>query len=346
LTRRRPRKRRWRRLLILLLVASAAAAGARVWLEVRARNRTARIASLERARDELQARLAALSAKDPVVASAPDDDVLVGVPARVATDLLGRITTRLVHQVEVVLGNLHVRKAGDVHTKGLVKSPGRYRVDLRIHQVSGVLELGAPKLDFQGDRIAIVLPVRLVRGEGRATLRFAWKSRGIAGLACGDFRARIPVSGRVVPRTYHASGNFTLELVDRTVVATPTFPDLKVNFHVEPSPETWKEVDRVIAQRSLQCRAALKLVDVRQLLRRLLDRGFNVKVPPDVVKPFRLPASLRREVSLGERTTVVRMVPRRLSLAPQVVWLGAQVESEPAAAASPAPAPAPAGGKP
>jgi hypothetical protein len=328
LTRKAGRKRRRRRLLVLFLLAVAAAGGARVWLELRERRRAERIASLQRTRDELRARLLALSAKDPVVASAPDAEVLVGVPEGLATEMLGRITTRLVRQIEVVLRDLDVHKAGEVHTKSFLKTPGRYRVDLRIHEVTGVLEPGAPKLDFRGDSIAVALPVKLARGDGRATLRFRWDSRGIAGLACGDFRARVPVTGRVVPRTYPVSGGFTLELVDGTLVATPSFPDLKVNLQVEPSPETWKEVNRVLAQRSPQCRAALKLVNVPALLQRVLDRGFNVKVPPRVFKPLRLPAVLRREVAVGGRTHLVLAAPRQLAVTPKVVWLGADVQSE------------------
>jgi hypothetical protein len=73
------------------------------------------------------------------------------------------------------------------------------------------------------------------------------------------------------------SGSFALELADGALVATPSFPDLAVNLRLEPSPETWKALDRVLGQRSLQCRAALKLVDVPALVRRLLDRGLNVR---------------------------------------------------------------------
>jgi hypothetical protein len=140
LTRSASRKRRRRRrLLVLLLLAVAAAAGTRLWLEVRAREKAERVASLERTRDELRARLLALSAKDPVVASAPDADVLIGVPAGVATDLLGRVTARLVRQLEIELRDIDVRKAGFVHLKTLLgrTTPGAYRVDVRIHEVSG-----------------------------------------------------------------------------------------------------------------------------------------------------------------------------------------------------------------
>ena len=315
-------------LLVVFLAVSVVAAGTLVGLAIRESRRAERIASLERARDALRGRLLALLPKDPVLASAPDAEVLVGVPESVATEMLGRITTRLVHRVEVVLRDLEVHKAGELHTQGFVKTPGRYRVDLRIHEVTGLLELGAPKLDFRSDRVGVALPVKLVRGEGRATLRFAWDSRGIAGLACGDFRARIPVSGRVAPRTYPVSGAFVLALVDGALVATPSFPDLEVNLRVEPSAETWKEVERVLSERSLQCRAALKLVDVPALLRRRLERGFDVKVPSRAFKPLRLPAGLRREVTVAGRTHVVATEPRELSLTPKLVWLGAVVKGE------------------
>lgn len=328
------KKRGGRRLLVLLLLAVGAAAGTRLWLEVRARQKAERIASLEKARDGLRARLLALSAKDPVVASAPDAEILVGVPAGVATDLLGRITTRLVRQLEVVLRDVDVRKSGRVRLRTFLggTTPGLYRVDVRIHEVTGVLEPGAPKLDLRGGRIGFALPVRLARGGGRATLRFRWDSRGISGAACGDFRARIPVTGRVVPRTYPVSGSFGLEVVDGTLVATPSFPDLAVNLQVEPFPETWKTLDRVLAQRSPQCRAALKLVDVPALLRRVLARGFTVRVPPEVFEPVRLPARLQQEVRLGGRTHLVQMTPTRLSLTPRIVWLGADVQDQPVAA--------------
>lgn len=340
LTRAASRKRRLRRRLLALLVLGAAAAGGmRLWLEVRARQKQERIASLERTRDGLRERLAALSANDPVVTSAPDADVLIGVPEGVATDLLGRVTTSLVRQVVVELRDLDVHKAGLVRLKTLLgrTTPGAYDLNVRIREVTGVLEPGPPKVDLRGGRLAVALPVRVARGQARATLRFRWDSRGISGAACGDFRARIPMTGRVVPRTYPVSGSFALALVDGTLEALPSFPDLAVNLQVEPSPETWKALDRVLGQRSLQCRAALKLFDVKALVQRMLDRGFTVPIPPTIFKPLRLPASLRKDVRLGARTHHLQMTPRELSLAPGLVWLSADLRDE----RSPSPVPPP-----
>jgi hypothetical protein len=52
-------------------------------------------------------------------------------------------------------------------------------------------------------------------------------------------------------------------------------------------------------------------------------------VPPRVFAPLRLPAGFRREVAVGGRTHVVLTTPRRLAVTPKVVWLGADVRSEP-----------------
>jgi hypothetical protein len=124
-------------------------------------------------------------------------------------------------------------------------------------------------------------------------------------------------------------GTFALELVDGRLVATPSFPDLAIKLQVEPSPQTWAALDRVLGQRSLGCRAALKLVDVPGLVRRLLDRGFTVKVPSTIFRPLRLPVGLRREVKVGERTHLVQMIPRRVSLTPQIAWLSADLGEPP-----------------
>jgi hypothetical protein len=323
-----------------VLVLGAAAAGATwLWLEGRARQQQERIASLEATRDGLRERLAALSAKDAVVASAPDADVLIGVPEAVAADLLGRVTASLVRQVVIELRDLDVHKAGVVRLKTFFgrTTPGAYDLNVRIHEVSGVLEPGSPKLDFRGGRLAVALPVRLARGQGRATLRFRWDSSGISGAACADFRARIPVTGRVLPRTYPVSGSFALALVAGALEARPSFPDLAVKLQVEPSPETWKALDGVLGQRSLQCRAALKLFDVKALAQRLLDRGFTVPIPPSLFKPLRLPAGFRMDVRVGGRTHHVQMAPRELSFAPGLVWLSADLRDE----RSPSPVPSP-----
>jgi hypothetical protein len=322
----RPRKKKWRRRLALFTLLAAGAGAAYAW---RAWQRESRLAGLRETRRALREELASLRGRDPVVGSAPAGSVIVGVPEGVAASLLRDLTAGFLRQVDVDLRNLTVRKSGPVRVKLLFgrMTAGTYALDLRIHEIHGVLEPGAPKVSYVGGRVGIEVPVRVARGEGRGTLRFRWNSKGVANAVCGDFRARIPVAGTVVPRTYPVKGTFGLEMSAGTLVASPSFPDLKVNLKIEPARESWEALDRVLGQRGFQCRAALKKADVPAFVGRLLDKGFNVKVPQKIFRPLRLPASLETELALGGATYAVKITPRGLKVAPHVVWYAADLEA-------------------
>jgi hypothetical protein len=320
--------RRGRRFLFLLVVAALLGGGAAALKWWRDETRAARVAALLRRRDALRERLLVLAAKDPVLAAAPDADVLLGVPERVGAEMIGGIATGYFGDTRLELHDLRVRKSGRAQAKTLIGrvTPGYYALDLRIHEIRGVLVARTPTVSFEGDRVALTVPVRVTRGEGRGTLDFRWDSRGLAGAVCGDFRTRVAVAGTVVPQTYVARGRFDLGLADGRLTAQPVFPKLKFRIHVEPTPKTWRAVDRVIGERGAGCRAAMKLVKVRGLLRRLLQKGFSVTVPQKIFrKPLRLRATLRREVTLGGRSYRVELTPRALAGTPGFLWYGADV---------------------
>jgi hypothetical protein len=320
------RARRRQRRLLALLALVAAAAGAFFWMQEREHAAERRLAHLEATRDALRSRLATLRTRDPVVASAPAGDLLIGVP-------------------EAAFGELRLQKAGTarVGTPFGRKTAGAYRLDAQVHEVEGTLEPGPPEARFSGRRIDVAVPMRLARGKGRATLRFRWESKGMAGAVCGDLQARIPVEGTLVPQTYPVKGSFALDLADGGLVAVPSFPDLEMRLVVEPGPSTWQALDRFIAQRSWRCRAALGIVDVPGLVRRLLQKGLPVKIPSQFFKQLRLPASAARQVTLEGRTYRLEVAPRELAVGPRLVWYAADVSTRradrPAAAPSPTPPP-------
>jgi hypothetical protein len=316
-----------------LLALALGGAGYAYWKEREGSRRPARIAALEAARDRLRARLALLAKGDPVVATAPQGGVLIGIPDPFASRLVGQVATGFLSQVEIELRDLRVRKAGKVRVKTLLgrMTPGHYALDLRIETLQGLLAAGAPTLRIADAGVGVALPVSITRGEGRARLRFRWDSRGIAGAVCGDFSASVAVSGRVVPHTYPVAGQFALELRGASLVATPRFPDLVIRLKVEPSAESWAEVERIIEARGLRCRTALKLVDLRGTLERLLDKGFNVRVPQRILKPMRFPAALRQSVVLDGRGYDLAIAPRGLEVTPGLLWYAADVTATGAA---------------
>jgi hypothetical protein len=339
------RARRRQRRLLALLALVAAAAGAFFWMQEREHAAERRLAHLEATRDALRSRLATLRTRDPVVASAPAGDLLIGVPEAAFGELLRLATRSLAPRLDVELHELRLQKAGTarVGTPFGRKTAGAYRLDAQVHEVEGTLEPGPPEARFSGRRIDVAVPMRLARGKGRATLRFRWESKGMAGAVCGDLQARIPVEGTLVPQTYPVKGSFALDLADGGLVAVPSFPDLEMRLVVEPGPSTWQALDRFIAQRSWRCRAALGIVDVPGLVRRLLQKGLPVKIPSQFFKPLRLPASAARQVTLEGRTYRLEVAPRELAVGPRLVWYAADVSTRradrPAAAPSPTPPP-------
>jgi hypothetical protein len=246
----------------------------------------------------------------------------------------------------VELRDLRLLKAGEarVGTPFGRRTAGAYALDVHVHEVRARLEPGPPEARFAGKRIDVALPVRLTRGEGRATLRLRWDSKGMAGAVCGDFQARIAVEGTLVPRTYPVKGSFGLDLEGGRLTAVPSFPDLELRLEVEPRPATWRAFGRVLRQRSWRCRAALGMVDVPGQVRRLLHKGLRVKIPPRVFKPLPLPAAASPQVTLEGRTYRLDVTPRAISIGPRVVWYSAAVRArrtdEPPASPQPSPPPA------
>jgi hypothetical protein len=307
------------------------------------------VAALEKTRDELRARLLALRNQDPLLGQAPAADILVGLPVAFSTDLVRQVLDGFLSQIEIVLEDLDVRKEDEVHVKSFVATitPGAYKLHLKLHEVRALLKPGAPNLAFKGNRLAISLPVALAEGQGRATLDLDWTSRGIGSAVCEDFQVSLPVTGRVKPASYAVNGAFVLKVEDGALVAKPELRDLMVHLAVDPSAETWKAVDGVIAERSWKCEKVLGAINLPRVLKGVLDKGFDVRVPASLVKTIRLPAAVEQSVTLEDRTYALSGEPVDLRITPDLLWFGARVRAAAGEAPTPAtPSPTPSGPKP
>lgn len=335
----RSRKRgfgaRLRRLLLLMGIALA---GLWWWRYADA------LAGLERTRDELRARLTRARAADPRLAFVPDADVLIGMPVGFTSALAGRLAQGLLDQVQISLRNLRVQKEGMVQAKVVLSTiqPGRYALDLTLHEATALLKPGAPRVDFQGSRLGITVPVTVAQGQARATVKLQWDSRGLGKVVCEDFDLTQAVNARVVPRTYEVKGAFVLSVDDGVLLARPDFPDLVLRVGIEPTPETWKALEEAISKRSWKCQTVLRKVDVPKLLKDWLARGFEVRVPQKVFKPVRLPAAVEQTVTFEGRPYALGAKFFDLRLTPQVLWYGAKVDVRPSDEGGHAPEGAPA----
>jgi hypothetical protein len=337
---KKAKKRGLARWLLTRLLLLAVLAGAALWWRY-----TRDLAALERRRDDLRAELARARAADPLVARAPAADVLIGMPAAFTTGLVRQLTQALVGQVRIALRDLEIRKEGTVAAKTFLGTirPGRYRVDLALHEANALLKPGAARVDFRGERLGVTVPVTVAEGGGRATVRFDWDSRGLGSVVCEDFKMKEAVTAKVVPRTYEVKGAFALSVDDGALVAKPDFRGLSVRVGVEPTEQTWKAIEKAIEQRSWKCEAVIRKVNVPKLLGERLEEGFEVKIPQKIFKPVRLPAAVQQSLVIEGRTVAlgVRLIDLRFT--PEILWYGADLhvggEEKPVTAPASGPSP-------
>jgi hypothetical protein len=284
----------------------------------------AEIATLEAEAGALRGRLTALVDADPRRAGIPAGDVVIAVPTAFLDAIVHRVFAGVASRVDLSLSGIKTHKAKTLK-KGRLPL-GDVTVDLLVEKVNGRLGPGTPSVVFGGNEVTLSLPVEVVEGTGDASVHVLWKGRNVAGAVCGDLDLRERVSGRVVPATYPLAGTLTFAAHGAEIVATPSFPETKLQLRVSPSPQTWAKVDAIVAGQSGLCRWVLEQVDVKKLLaRQFQEKGFGVKLPLHKIKPFRFPAGLSESVTVRGRPLGLDVRAETLRIDDTAVWLGARV---------------------
>jgi len=282
----------------------------------------AEILALEKERDSLRERVNELMVNDPRVASMPDTPVRVGVPTTLARDLIQRVVAGFVDQVTLELKNLKVKKSGTVRK---VVTIGQYDLRVTIHRVTGKLKTGKPEVTFGGDKIAIALPVTVVSGTGQATIHFKWDGKNVAGATCGDMEVTQEVSGGVRPDTYPVAGGLVLTATAKDILAQPRFPQTRINLKVVPSEKSWAAVDGILGAKDGLCGYAVEKVNVRGIVQRLVDKGFNVRLPTEKIKPMAVPVGIEPTMEVRGQPVALAIQVGDLAITEDVIWLGARV---------------------
>ena len=266
-------------------------------------------------------------------------DLLVGFPASLTRSTIEQIVGGLLAEVTLTLENIKVHKDGDVKIKVPIvgrRRVGRYSLDIHLDRIEGALRPGKPKLSFEDDRIAIELPISVIESGAVATLRFQWDGKGVAQPVCGDLDVTREVSGRTIPASYALAGSFRLAVDGGELVGVPALADTPLRFRIEASQQAWKVVDEIVADRGRLCRKALETVDIKKVLGGLLRKGFDVKLPRDLLPPIRFPASIGQSVSIDGTSYELKLIHAGLAVTPERLWYGVDLEAEKTEVGSPA----------
>jgi len=280
------------------------------------------IAALEKERDTLRGRMNELMVRDPRLKGMPATPVKVGVPTTLARDLIQRVVAGFVDQVTLELKNLKVKKSGTVKK---VVTIGQYDLNVTINRVIGKLRTGKPDVTFGGNKVKVALPVTVASGTGNATIHFKWDGKNVAGATCGDLEVTQEVSGSVRPDTYPVAGGLVLTATAEDILASPRFPVIKVNLKVNPSAESWGAVQKILDEKEGLCGYVVEKVNIPGILQRLLDKGFNVRLPTEKIKPMAVPVGIEPTMEVRGQPVALAIRLGELAITDQMIWLGANV---------------------
>lgn len=329
---------------LALLLAAGLACGCRRGDRASPQELRAQIASLEKERTALRGKLDALLESSPLFEGMPNQPIRVGVPTVLARDLITRVATGFVDRITLELRNITVRKSGTIKR---IVTLGEYQLDVRLRKITGNLKTGTPQLTFGGDRVGLQLPVKVVSGIGEASIHFKWDGRNLSNAVCGDMEIDQNVSGSVIPATYPVSGAIVLKATTREILAEPRLPPTRLRLRVMPSAESWAAVQKIVEDKEGLCGYVLDKVNVLKIVQDLIERGFDVRLPVEKIKPLALPVRIEPAVHVQDKLVELSIKVGGLAITKEMIWLGASVEiavpsSSPAASpASSAPAPSP-----
>ena len=280
------------------------------------------IATLEAERDRLRERFETLIRADERLQGMPDTPVRLAVPTELAGDLIQRLLRGVVDQVTLELKNLRVRKSGRVRK---VITLGDYALEVHIRRVVGTLRPGTPTVTFGSNRLALAMPVTVAEGTGSATLNFKWDGRNISGAVCGDMDVTLDVGGGVAPRTYPVAGALHLTATATEILASPVLPPLRINLKVVPSDAAWAAAQKILDDKGGVCGMVVDRVDIMGLVHRLIDRGFNVRIPTEKVRAVALPVGIEPSMTVRGQRVALAIRVGDLKITEHAIWLGAYV---------------------
>jgi hypothetical protein len=95
--------------------------------------------------------------------------------------------------------------------------------------------------------------------------------------------------------------------------ATARIPPMRVLLEVEPSKQSW---DGFVLDR----------IDVLGIVRKIVAKGFVVRLPTEKIKPMAIPIGIEPTISVKGRPVELEIHLAELSIARELIWLGASVE--------------------
>jgi hypothetical protein len=293
----------------------------------------ARMATLQRAYEQLHERLEKASATEPLVASAfaARGQVVVAIRSGLIEELAGNMAQRYLDRVTVDLSGIEAHKTGELARKtflGRIKL-GEWSVSVEVGNLRGDLSAGTPRVGLRGpDLIDVELPLDVQGTEGDATLHVAWDSSALAKVVCKDFELTREIRGIVPPQHHVLTGALRLLNTGETLTVTPVFPDRDVQLKLDLTRQSWAVVEAALRSQDTLGKCGLVMNPDRGLvkLHELAARGIKVHLPDSVFRTVSLPARLQKSVKVNQSTVGLALKAESLRIETATLWSSVSVQ--------------------
>lgn len=330
------KRRVWAAVAALLLLGAGLYLGGQ---RARRAAEATEVAALRRELGRLRDRLEELSLRstDASLAAAPEQGLVIGVPAGVALDVAHQIIDGYLGSVTLTLRDLLARKSGEVEAHVLFadRTVGSYALEAQILVVRTRLRPGELQVSFGGRRLGFDVPVATSEGRGRVRLKLSWQSRGLAGVVCGDVEATRDLDGKILPAVYPMSGSLDIVAEGGSLLLRPRLAQMAIRIRLEATAQAWRAFDELLAQQGALCRGALEKANVKQKVAEVLDRGFEVKLPLELLQDITLPVSVQQSLTLEDGSFLLEVNPAEVVMTAQAIWYGTDVTIERASSDEP-----------
>lgn len=292
-------------------------------------------ADLDKRHEELHVRLRDLLARDETVqrSLAVKGDIVVAVSSELAREVIRDVGRSYLDQVALRFHNLGVAAQGSLRKDTLLGrvKVGDWSLDLRMHELSGLLRAGAPRVELtKDDQVGLTFPLRIEKGAAVATVHFGWDSRGLANLLCRDFKIEEQsLNGVALQDEFPVSGHFELAAGPGVLTALPVFPD-RFRVGLDLDPRSWAAVRARLEEQDQWDHCGMAM-DPDKVLAELQERahiGVMIKLPSKLFRTITLPSGITESVEVGDRDLKIAATQYGLHVTPDVIWYSANVQVE------------------
>ena len=98
-----------------------------------------------------------------------------------------------------------------------------------------------------------------------------------------------------------------------------------MNLKVQPSAESWAAVQKILDEQTGVCGYVVDKVNVLKIVQGLIDRGFNVRLPTEKIKPMAIPVGIEPTMQVRGKPVELAIKVGELAVTETMIWLGADV---------------------